>query len=550
MGFAPHWYSINSGVLFPIDEAAAARDDSGKLLPTNLLVDLSVRWPEDLGRYAFVSAIAVTRTLVTLLLQSSDDLNAAGFSPLASVNLPQPVQPGVAYPLDPHTGGVGGWVVFGAGVTERLPYQGRFSTPAQTRLAPRAARSYRRLPVASMQVAYAATKLSDVVLVRAETPLQIAKESREIDGVFRDVMVVRLVDSNSSNPVPAAQASALGLSSPSVFEQFAGPCGSRPESGTCGDPQPIQFIDAVGPDCDGTLIVRFTGCARISQILDTCGVIIDCGVGLTNACLPPEIPDDNGVLPSEFEPAVVPIPEIPIPVPVSESVGTSSSHSMLLPYLNCFSPGFVHDFRVEVGAWQGAADGTDPARPHGCANAFSGSSASYTHEFTLETATAATRNVTVWPDDATTVPRRITVGMRILGGPNGSKRNAGVVLNWRQHPKISDLFIYWMATLDYDTQQIQLQFFDGHTLSVVDDLVVPGIVVDRWYKMTVLIEQGALPAETVIQIHVLDVEKDTIEDTLTTVLMNFQPYTGNSGLGNNRGLARFSYFLVEDPNDP
>ena len=301
------WYNRGEATAYPIDEAASSSDDAGQRLPADIITDLNLRWPSTEGLCAFVTAVSVTDTLVTLTIQSAElPSSSGGATALAAVSVRRPVDIGRMYQLKPQADGVGGWVVFGRGANG-VKYSGRFSTPAQSRLVPRAARSYRPFPVASLSVRDAAVALTGIVRLRAREPLQIVKEQREIEGVVRDCIVVRLIDNASTDfPVPSTAISLLGGQTPSVFQQFSGPCAGRPESDTCGDPQPIEYINAVGPDCNGVLTLEFAGCAQVTQIMSICGLAVDCQFGLTDACLPAQLPNSAGLLPSEYQAADVP----------------------------------------------------------------------------------------------------------------------------------------------------------------------------------------------------------------------------------------------------
>ena len=59
-----NWYNLNEQRDYPVDDVASALDDSGKRLPMSLITDLQLRWPKELGQYAYVSAASVTEGIV------------------------------------------------------------------------------------------------------------------------------------------------------------------------------------------------------------------------------------------------------------------------------------------------------------------------------------------------------------------------------------------------------------------------------------------------------------------------------------------------------
>src|SRR6188768_1764444 len=108
------WYNKNEARSWPLDDSATLVDDLGRFLPSDILADLHLWFPDYVGPRAFVSAVTVSPTLVTLVILGS----AAGSPAIATVSLIQPVVPYRQYALEPKLGGAGGWVVFGSRVDD------------------------------------------------------------------------------------------------------------------------------------------------------------------------------------------------------------------------------------------------------------------------------------------------------------------------------------------------------------------------------------------------------------------------------------------------
>lgn len=290
-----HWYSINEGISYPIDETASCVADDGTLVQNNIITDLYLRWPSTLGEYAFISSLTVTESLVSVTFLVSTALVDGTVRPLAVISVPRAVVEGRQYALSPQVNGISGYIVFGSGASSQTEYRARFLTPAQTRLTARAAKPYAPLAVSGLKANAASNYLSGLVRLRANSPLEVVGEEREIDGVLRNVGVVRLVDT----AVETIRSNTITGGTVSVFRQFAGPCGARPDSNTCQKP-PIEFINGVGPDCNGRVTLEVRGFALTARINGECGVSIGATVGLFDACLPPQIPSSAGLLPSQY----------------------------------------------------------------------------------------------------------------------------------------------------------------------------------------------------------------------------------------------------------
>ena len=542
------WYNRGEATAYPIDEAASSSDDAGQRLPADIITDLNLRWPSTEGLCAFVTAVSVTDTLVTLTIQSAElPSSSGGATALAAVSVRRPVDIGRMYQLKPQADGVGGWVVFGRGANG-VKYSGRFSTPAQSRLVPRAARSYRPFPVASLSVRDAAVALTGIVRLRAREPLQIVKEQREIEGVVRDCIVVRLIDNASTDfPVPSTAISLLGGQTPSVFQQFSGPCAGRPESDTCGDPQPIEYINAVGPDCNGVLTLEFAGCAQVTQIMSICGLAVDCQFGLTDACLPAQLPNSAGLLPSEYQAADV--PDTDYPPPPEPEPGNSESITIVgqLPYFNCFNGEASSEMTDISGDWDWSGDDDSPTSCYQALNGDPGSaSVSSAENGVYASYSTAMRSVTIWDgfDDQTTF-RRVTTEVKLIQGPFGAKHNAGLVLNYRPGD-IAGQYVYHIAEIDYDTQQFRITRFNGATFQEILRTTLPGIDLDQWYRITATVVPHTSPGQTSISARLESVTGAPIDATLTTVVNDYVPSTGRFGLGSWRAIAYFDSFKVEE----
>lgn len=542
-----HFYARNESCAYPLDDLATAVDNAGLRLPNAIITDLNLRWPSSYGRYAFVSSVTVTPQLVSLTLQVATSLDAESFSPLAVVAVMQPLTQGRQYALDSQIPGCGGWIVFGHGVEE--PYRGRFSTVRQGLLAARIAKPYRELPIGGLRSYDAGTSLHGLVRLRAAPPLEIVKESREIGGVVRDCAVIRLVDDAGADGVIQVDAAGnpVTANDTSIFKQFAGPCGGRPESRSCGDPQPIEFLDVVGPDCDGILTVEFRGCAEVYQIQDVCGIAVDCGLGLSSACLPPHIPDEDGRLPDEYEPVDITIPPVdPDPTPdLSETIIASGA----LPYADCFKDGMAQLFVVKSGLWNLPPDLTNlwlPCPVGDYAESVSGLSDSGGVGYAYASNTAAGRSVAVWDGfDYSTLGRRFTTSVKLTAGPSGAAHNAGAVINYRPHATIDGRFVYHYVEIDYDAQQIRLSRFNGTAMQTAAPVDVTGILLEKWYEISVDVEP--LSGNTVnITARIISLEDLSVDVTIGPVgFNNFYPSTGLFGFGTNRAISRFGYFELE-----
>jgi hypothetical protein len=539
-----HWYSINEGRSYPVADSATAISDQGDRLPGNIIADMNLRYPDTMGLYPFLSSVSVTDNLVSLTIQASTSIVAvSGFAPVAVLTVPKPVVEGRHYKVEAQVPGVGGWVVFGSGVVDKN-YSGRFSGPPQSYLTPHAVRAYRPLPVSSIAKLHLNDVLTGIVNLDGVAPVEVVKETREIAGSERDVIVIRLVQ-----PGGPTEGFIVGQET-SVFEAFAGSCGKRPESQTCGDPAPIEFVNAVRPDCNGNLTVEFKGCATIAQVLETCGVVVDCHLNLDDACVPGTLPGADGKLRTEYidqcaesESVVSEESESLPPAEESESVSDSLSVSEApigsLPYIECFDDSIADDFSVVSGAFNFVND-ESPSEDGSC----SGIDISYATEATLS---ASQRNISVWDSfDDSSINRKITTDLKLLLGPTGAGRNGGIIFNYRLKVGSLVLVEYFIADIDYPSLTLRVRRWNGNAIVPVASAGVAGIALDRWYRLTVSTAPGT-GSKVQISVTLTNVGGPSLSASILPFETgNYFPDTGASGLHADRAHTRFSWFQVEE----
>ncbi len=515
-----HWYVENSSRQYPIDERATGRDDADVWAPSNIIVDLQLRFPRSAGDFAFLGSITVTERLVAITIQAASSIDGTPtFVPLAVYTGQLPLETGIHYALEAQYPGAGGWIVFGDGLDQT--YRGRFSTPRQSLLARRAARAYSSPPVTSLGKLHNAVELTGLVQLRALDPLELVKEERDIDGVLRDVAVLRLVQPTGAE---------------NVFSQFAGPCHGRPESDSCGDPAPIEQIGNVQPDCDGKITIQFGGCAEIAALADGCGVVVDCALALDEACTAEaRLPDDDGNLPNQYtdhcnEPVAGDDEDDEDETPVEELTTCPS------PYEETFLDGIAQELEVSRGEFVFVDESVAP-------DSSDSSEAPPAPEYVYATEgpnSAAIRNYSLRTCLNELSTLHIITRFKIMGGPSGAKHNAAIVLYSR-----AEFDEVLLLEFDYDL----LSFRYGMNAprgwvelsAVVAPIAALGEVIEMEATVTPYGPDNFKVTGTLTN---MDRAQPVITLGPTPALLLPTPSEARVGLHANRSYTRFSYFKV------
>lgn len=512
------WYDLNSTRRWPVDDSASATADDGTVLPDNVVVDASIRVPSDLCSRVMISSVTLSMGAVSVTLVGGD----GGFAPVGAVTVARPVQLGRPYPIKAMSDGVAGWVVFGSG-TSRVNTRLRFSTPAQGLLAPKIARSYRPLPIPSLGKAGLAIPLTGVVRLRGGTDLEVVGAERLIDGTSRTCAVVRLRTDTTRN----------------LYDTYKGPCGGRPESGTCDRPG-VEFFNDVGPDCDGNINISFRDPLRPTFYEG--GVAVDYPYGLIDACTHKDrLADADGRLPNEYTDGcqatssvgdVDPMPEDPIlpdPDPVSSEPGDPG---LLLPFLADF------DGVVDAGLYA----------PNGSWNVVGWDTGSSTGglsvggpEWVVMPDSVAERRLLLWYAGASAGSTNVALSTRLAFPDASGLGIAGLVANYRLNATAT-ANEYWTAEISRPDTRLQLRRWTGTAWTELATVAMPSVAPEIWYTLSLTVEDlgggvHRLTAEAY--------DAGILVGSVTTDTSAYDPGTGLVGLGTDLTAAAFTDLRVE-----
>lgn len=554
-----HWYNLNEQNSYPIDDTASCISDAGVRLPSALLADMQLRWDSQLGKYAFISAVTCNEGIVTVMIEATDELdNASADSRLiAGISVAKDsLTPYRTYTLSPFAPGVAGFIAFGGGTAEL--FSGSFNSPLQSLLTAKAARPIRKPPVETIGIEHIEKALSGLVQLAAEQPLEIVKEARTINGVAYDnVIVFRLRE------LPTG---ANDQNTESVFSQFAGPCGRRVGSRSCVDPQPIESINGLSPDCDGVLTLDFQGCAVVGRNAADCGVVVDCQHGLSNTCAPLFLPDlATGKLPSEVPPAVINPPEPPEPpVPPVNSISDSMSTVLSLPYCDTFDDGFAYSFSPMDSSTWGMTLDDSPEEAYCCvgpppnftafgcdsslsdSQSFSVGLAAYSYG-TANIASLSRTNISLFTLDVQSLYRRYTTDFKVVSLNPAGRNNAGIVVNYRLNS--ADLYTYVFAALDIDNQVFGVYYFNGINAVPLSTVAVPLAAIDQWYHLEFTVVPNEITRTSVnFQAVLKGINEPLVDVAISTSLAGtlWEVDAGNAGFYARRSASYFSYWRVDE----
>jgi len=219
------WCNENVGRAYPLAETASRKDDSGNVMPDNILLDMCLLVPP-IYASCQLSSMRVTNNIISFSITTG----GSGMFVFTSgwTNL----QTGSAYPLSPVIEDVSGWVVLNQFEPSMVGYW-RFTSSGQSEIETRALRIVDSLPIRSIvrkdmdPMLY----MGGVIKLQSGSGVQIVQ-----DSINPQKILVRLT----------ADAKMAML----------GGCNNPADAKICGVP-PLRSINGVCPDEDGKLTIRF-----------------------------------------------------------------------------------------------------------------------------------------------------------------------------------------------------------------------------------------------------------------------------------------------------
>lgn len=537
------WYNLNETRDYPLSDSASALSNDNLRIPQGIISDIKIRWPDWAGKYAFLGSVAVTSGAVSVTVLVSQDLVNTGESyvPILALSVPlADLESYRQYAFESQYPGAFGYVVFGEGLLNN--YTGVFSSPSQSLLTSRAARPHSGLPVTGLSKLYDQTPLTGLVNLSAQDPLTITKGTRLISGAQREAIIFSLVEQTDDID---------NDNFTSVFETFAGNCGKRPESENCGDPQPITRINEVSPCCDGSITLDFRGCSVVGKNLDDGSIVLECTLGVNDTCEPPFIPTLEGVLPSEKEPVIEPVPPQPEPTPTpTESLSEVPVISISLPYCEDFDDQEATYFSTVLGEFSFSNEDSIDS-PCVDASQSASESDSEVEKYSYSTDNGGgryARSLAVWTPDAQTYFREYETAIKITENGGATGKNGGIAFNYRVNGSGASQF--WIAELSLTSTnpgRFRLVYFNGLTFVELVWQDIYGLALGDWYKIRVKI----IPQVTTVDVtcYLDGITDSGISVTLGPYSISSNDYVPDSalaGLHANQSATMFSYWNVNE----
>jgi hypothetical protein len=526
-----NWYNLQSTRSYPLDEGGTLVDAAGVFVRNDIIVDCYLRFPSAFGEQMYVQGITVSAGLVTVLLGVTDGTT------VAVVSEPKPVTPYINYAVTGLVPGISGWIVFGPGIVEN--FSGRYTSVAQTAIQTRCARPYRALPIPTIGKLGITTSLDGVVNLTASTPVTAKYETITTAGATHRAIVLRLDNSQISTTY-------------NPLTEFLGPCGQRPESGTCPK-TPIETINGITPDCAGNIDIEFAGFT--AKNFTTCGGLdVLTTIGLADVCAAnePKKPQDfvdnccnpNSPVFDGITEYCWPDPSTNIDLVVDQTTFKPNYNCLLLPL--CLDFGSCDPspyFEIRNGVFVSAK--TDAPPLCACGDFSSIDETSLSKHYTYVTTGTGTKNIAVLRNCPTdwAVGKTVTTQLKI--GTNGVERNGGLVLGYKQAPVNGvSVVTYFVVLIDVSRAKLRVLRYNNSKF-IEETSTTVKFTVKNWYTLDVATTYNTLnPSQLNLTFTVTETHTNTAVITGSTPIAAADYVDGFYGLFANRSYTFFNKFKV------
>ncbi|NDD52796.1 hypothetical protein EBZ39_02780 [bacterium] len=533
-----NWYNLQSTRRYPLDELCTGADDNGDMIRDDIIVDCNVQFPDTYGHYLYVQSISVSAGLVTILLGAANDLNARDGITVCAVSAPKPVTANINYAVTPIVSGVAGWLVLGPGIDTN--FTARYATPIQSLISARCARANRALPITTLGKLGNSSSLQGVINIAASSPVAIDYVGANTLALFDGGTAV----GQTGQTLIFRLDQALITNTYNPLAEFVGPCGQRPESGTCPKP-PIETINGLAPDCAGNVELTFPGFfpQKIVGCIDgaperCCGLDVLSDLSLSESCLPTVTPPSkdfcctpaSGVQTDEYcwsDPA--PAIDVVIDEPISFNYSCASL-PVCVDFNGCSIP---ETFLIATGFFTPES----VVAPALC----SGSATDNTNHLTAAAA-GNSLNIALFKNCATDWAINRRIGAQVNISSRGIDRAAGIVINYGQTKTTFALQTTYVAVvLDVNRGRVRVLRYTGSSF-VEEHYVEFSGQINKWYEIF------AAPTDTGTGVVALNYGiRDLASGATATgsvVLNNYGEPIGQSGLFSRQTYAYFNNFSI------
>lgn len=225
-----NWFASNLVRKYPLDSNASCIDDNGNYLPDDIIVDLHISYPDNLGTTCYVSAVNITEQLISIVI-SVDNTS------VAAICIPRPSSMYRYYTMDSLVDGVVALIAIGL---DSISTTGHwvFSNKYNSAILPRCCNIYSSISVLSLSRPSDAEPLTGDILLTAGNDLAFTIDEAFVDNEKRKVVFLGL-DTITKNP-------------DEILSSYITKCQVSTEMDTCKRRTIIGLSTAI-PDCSGNI---------------------------------------------------------------------------------------------------------------------------------------------------------------------------------------------------------------------------------------------------------------------------------------------------------
>lgn len=333
-----NWLASNLVRKYPLDSLASCIDDAGNYFPDELITDIQIAYPADLGEYCYVAAAQITDNIVSILIAVDTIPIAALCASIDDIY----TRTGLYHNLTSLYDGAQGIIAIGS---DKSSQKGSwtFSNPLNSRILPTCCTPYLRPNVLSISRPDDATPLEGNVLLTGDGDIRLDVNTIVIDG----------------NPVKAIFVGLdLSVDPHNVLKKYITQCEVSTSMNSCAMPY-LESIGGAIPDCSGNVIIQAGDSGHVNISTEDGVIHISTDLKLDDVCDRNKGKEDD--TPSDSDSTQCPYPSV-----ISDDICTTKSPGANISYdftgtdVDLYS----NDVQLDSNARAGILYGGNPDKPN------------------------------------------------------------------------------------------------------------------------------------------------------------------------------------------
>ena len=333
-----NWLANNLVRKYPLDSLASCIDDEGNYFPDEVITDIQIAYPTDLGEYCYIASAKLTENIISILIAVDNTPIAALCASIDDIFS----RTGLYHNLTSLYNGVQGIIAVGVDRSSK-PGSWEFTNKLASRILPTCCTPYVRPKVLSLSRPSDETPLEGNILLTSGGDIKLSVEPITVDGVTSKAIFVGLD---------------LSVDPHTVLRKYITSCEVSTSMNSCAMPY-LESIGGAIPDCSGNVNIVAGDSGHMNITTQDGKVYISTDIELKDVC---GDKDDNSDSESSSESET----QCPYPSVISDDICPNKSriNPVIYDFTGTDVDLYSNDVRLSKNSRAGLLYGNNPDKPN------------------------------------------------------------------------------------------------------------------------------------------------------------------------------------------